>query len=191
MCFSVFLQEIILKQFVRKELLAKIQLSSDHFSGLDAVTFSRWVNGVTSPAPFKQILIASITGNLDEYINTFLKIPKCKKTDDKYNLFLERFSNYYFNLSHRITESEYIYYTKGNYRKVPGITDLYTGKYQFYDRVIKNPKIKHHIFHIGEENKNTAMSFITFTTSVDGYLDLISRRITRRIKFDDFFGIVD
>lgn len=191
MCFSVFLQEIILKQFVRKELLAKIQLSSDYFSGLDAVTFSRWVNGVTSPAPFKQILIASITGNLDEYINTFLKIPKCKKTDEKYNLFLERFSNYYFNLSHNITKNEHIYHTKGNYSKISEITNLYTGKYQFYDRALKNSQLKYHIFHIGEINKNAAMSFIAFTTNVNRYLDLVSKATTREIKSDNFFGIID
>ncbi|MCG6461796.1 hypothetical protein K6U44_15375 [Vibrio parahaemolyticus] len=192
MHFSDFLQKIILKQSIRKELLAKIQLSSDYFSGLDAVTFSRWVNGVTSPAPFKQILIASVTGNLDEYISAFLIIPKCKKTDDKYNLFLERFSNYYFELLYDgVAESNCIFHAKGNCEKISEKIGLYTRKYKFYNDISKSKQLKYDIFYVGEKKENFAISFVAFTTNVNSYLDLVHRKTTKQIEVDDVMGIVD
>jgi len=66
--FNLFINDVVLKKITRQELLVNLQLNHVEFCKLDAITLSRWSNGVTTPSYLKQLLIAHTTDTVQEFL---------------------------------------------------------------------------------------------------------------------------
>lgn len=88
MCqFANFLSEQIFEKVSRNELMTKLQLKYEIFRNLDAITLSRWSNGVTSPSLEKQLIIAKEQNLTDEFLTMYSK----HKASAKLNKLVESF----------------------------------------------------------------------------------------------------
>lgn len=69
--FDAFLQELVFTKISRNDLMTKLQLKYEIFGSLDAITLSRWSNGVTSPSLEKQLIIAKEQNLTDEFLTEY------------------------------------------------------------------------------------------------------------------------
>lgn len=96
--FDVFISDVVLKKITRQDLLVNLQLNHIEFSKLDAITLSRWSNGVTTPSYLKQLLIAHTTDTVQEFLNytQFMVLPITFRR--KYEQFVEQFNSPYHSI---------------------------------------------------------------------------------------------
>ncbi|MGI9948054.1 hypothetical protein [Vibrio hyugaensis] len=112
--FMSFLNEKILKQMPRSELMIKLQLKYDEFAGLDAITLSRWSNGVTKPSLYRQLLIAHCVGCLDEYFER-CDVPKVPKINEvQFRQYTSQFDSSYHQIKTQSIDSKVKYLKSTN-----------------------------------------------------------------------------
>lgn len=110
MKFDRFLDTIVLGTISRSELLVRLHLAHEEFSGLDQITFTRWKNGITTPSLLKQLLICSTAGCLREYFE-YCEIPKPSiNLKSRYGQYLRQFDNHYHALNTDKLKANYYYY---------------------------------------------------------------------------------
>lgn len=110
MKFDRFLDTIVLGTVSRSELLVKLHLAHEEFSGLDQITFTRWKNGITKPSLLKQLLISSTAGCLNEYFE-YCEIPQPSiNLKSRYEQYLRQFDNHYHALKTDKLKVKYYYY---------------------------------------------------------------------------------
>jgi hypothetical protein len=93
--FNHFLDSVLKSKFTRSQLLVKLQLEYTEFSGLDAITLSRWTNGVTQPSLYKQLLIAHAVDCLDTYLSQCRAPAVPKVMENHFAKYTSQFSQPY------------------------------------------------------------------------------------------------
>lgn len=96
--FNIFINDVVLKRLTRKELLIELQLTHTEFSKLDAITLSRWSNGVTTPSYLKQLLIAHTTNTIQEFLCHIQSITLPMVCRRSYEQFITQFDSKYHSI---------------------------------------------------------------------------------------------
>ncbi|OCH48162.1 hypothetical protein [Aliivibrio fischeri] len=104
--FKEFLNKIIIKKIKRKDLMVKLQLGHEEFNGVDAITMSRWFNGVTTPSLYRQLLICELTNCKKQYFE-LIEHPKIPVTlENSMSNFTTQFDSIYHELLRDTKQNE-------------------------------------------------------------------------------------
>ncbi|HDY7722176.1 TPA: hypothetical protein RQK05_004208 [Vibrio vulnificus] len=174
--FGKFLQDKILINTPKKELLIKLQLEHEEFVGLDSVTLANWVKGRSSPSLYKQLLIAQTCQCIPAYLDNF-KEAKVSSSDERtFMKYINRIDSPY----HQILASDnetYLFHKKGMYN------ELYPYVKPFSDKIVNLKKIAEQIRHrdiyaellaVGTKDNKRSESFIWMLHGFDAYLDCMA-----------------
>ncbi|MGR5435708.1 hypothetical protein [Vibrio owensii] len=185
MQFYQFLQEWVLNNISRKELLIKLQLSHPSFSGLDNVTLSRWVTGTTSPSLSKQLLIAYYSDLLENFLELIDPAPISKIKYNNYHSFLKRFSNSYYNFLLEENKNEYLSYDKGTANALSKQHMWFKSKFKVYNDLIERSNTKFEMLYITNDGDKGMKSFVQYTKDLSGFFESL------KIEFNGPFPSVE
>ncbi|ABU70638.1 hypothetical protein [Vibrio campbellii] len=175
--FDFFLKEFVLQKCSRKELMNRLVSNYDEFVGLDPVTMSRWINGITTPPIRRQILIAHCAGCIRDYVlySSFPPAPLSLMSD--YGLYVEQFDNVYHSLLKDIVNKELFSFI-GKQKNLEKIIGFYMNKMLFHKSLRESEDINIEMFYLAERCDNKAESFVGVTSDTSLYLSKL------KIKFD-------
>lgn len=175
--FGEFLRKTVFARTSRTDLLVKLQLEYAEFNGLDNITLSRWVNGVTTPSLNRQILIAKASDSLFDFLSNCpeIKVPTAIK--NKYNNYLNQFDSIYHSIDHCEHMHKY-YYFKG-----PNLIgrDIYA---HYMNKLNVNVTVKRYfklhnmtpvveVFYRAKEPLSRASSFVCMSINTHMFLEAI------------------
>ncbi|CDT33291.1 conserved hypothetical protein [Vibrio crassostreae] len=85
--------------------MVELQLKHTEFSKLDAITLSRWSNGVTTPSYLKQLLIAHTTNTVKEFLDCKQSMVLPVACRRNYEQFVAQFDSKYHSIHLSGTQS--------------------------------------------------------------------------------------
>ncbi|CAH1606271.1 conserved hypothetical protein [Vibrio jasicida] len=165
--FHSFLNGTVLKKINRKELLVKLQLSEEQFKGVDEVTMSRWVNGVTQPRRYRQLAIAYISDCIDEYIEQQTIQKLSASTNSTYLSYFSRLDERYHSLFKKKNEDADIL----NLQHSDIISS--SDKYYFYVSALPRVKIILDCIFDAKIKLYNSLFFISRKSNVQSFVNLI------------------
>lgn len=180
MHFNLFLKDIVLSKHTRKELMSRLASKYDDFSGLDPVTLSRWVKGITTPSIQRQILIAYCTNCTEEYIKYCTLRESSFSLKLSYQRLLEQFDNSYYSLAREVKTKE-THYFSGKQDQAEPINGFYMDKMLFHKKVKDLSDVKIEMFYLSEGGCEKASSFLGMSSDTSSYL----KRLKPRLEYSD------
>ncbi|HIF9129869.1 TPA: helix-turn-helix domain-containing protein [Photobacterium damselae] len=165
MSFSLYLKKILQEnKLTRNELIARLNLSHEIFSNLDAITFSRWITNKTTPSPYKQALIAQHLGDdVIEFMKYDLTIKKESKTVELvFDKLMTKLEKSYSNISYfyNVDSYEYLVDVFDNQRYEEKFS-LFYKRFKLYD-LLKNGMKKINIACVFKTHNNLVASHVSF-----------------------------
>lgn len=175
--FDWFLKKFALQKCSRKELMNSLVSNYDEFIGLDPVTMSRWVNGITTPPIRRQILIAHCVDCIRDYVlySSFPRAPLSLMSD--YRVYLEQFDNVYHSLLKDTVKKELFFFI-GKQKKTEEIIGFHMNKMLFHKNIKESEDIPIEMFYLAERCDSKAESFAGITLDTSLYLKKL------KINFD-------
>lgn len=139
--FAEYLQKVRGRlEMTQQQLATKLNLSSEEFSSIDAVTISRWERGVTTPSLSKQFrILRCLDTNLMPYIDSLNNPHHEDKLDELLHI---RFEDFNIQLSTASYEINHVSNRQLNIEEVPLLDSL-------EDNTIDNIKYLHSVLRNG------------------------------------------
>lgn len=183
--FDLFLNNVVLVRYSRNELINKLTTKYDDFKGLDPVTMSRWVNGITTPSIQRQILVAHCADSMNEYV----QYPSCHELSSyvrgNFQLYTEQFDSVYYSLAKEVTEQEMFFFS-GSQNQAEAINGFYLDKMSFHKNFKGSSDIEVEMFYFSDQNGSRATSFLSMSLDTRLYLKTLNLSLENlKIPIDD------
>ncbi|WP_146068397.1 hypothetical protein [Vibrio hyugaensis] len=177
--FDLFLKNVVLVRYSRNELINKLTKKYDDFKGLDPVTMSRWVNGITTPSIQRQILVAHCADSMNEYV----QYPSCPELSsylrENFQLYTEQFDMAYYSLAKEVKQQEMFFFA-GSQNQVEAIHGFYLDKMSFHKNFKGRADIDVEMYYLSDQNEGKATSFLSMSLDTRLYLEKLNLNLDHR-----------